>query len=118
MTNNITTELSKSKKIFIDNKPHNKKFKDTVESFQYNVALEITSDIKGTSKERLYNELGVENIKDRRWMQILCLFRKIYNLKSPKYLYNLIPSVIYCYDTRNNTNVTSFKCRTEYFKNS
>ena len=48
----------------------------------------------------------------------MCLFHKIYNLKSPKYLYNLIPSVNRFYDTRNNTNVPSFKCRTEYFKNS
>ena len=48
----------------------------------------------------------------------MCLFHKIYNLKSPKYLYNLIPSVDRFYDTRNNTNVPSFNCRTEYFKNS
>ena len=33
-------------------------------------------------------------------------------------IYNLIPSVNRCYDTRNNTNVPSFKCRAEYFKNS
>ena len=51
-------------------------------------------------------------------MQRLCLFHKIYNLKSPKYLYNLIPSVNRFYVTRNNTNVPSFNCRTEYFKNS
>ena len=102
----------------IYDKPHNEKFTDTVESFQYNVALAITGAIKGTSKEKLYNELGLEYLKDRRWMRRLCLFHKIYNLKSPKYLYNLIPSVNRFYDTRNNTNVSSFKCRTEYFKNS
>ena len=51
-------------------------------------------------------------------MRRLYPFHKIYNLKSPKYLYNLIPSVNRFYDTRNNTNVSSFKCRTEYFKNS
>ena len=39
-------------------------------------------------------------------------------LKSPKYLYNLIPSVNRFYVPRNNTNVPSFNCRTEYFKNS
>ena len=50
----------------------------------------------------------------RRW----CLFHKTYNLKLPKYLYNLIPSVHRFYDTRYNTNVLSFNCRTEYFKNS
>ena len=103
---------------FIYDKPHNEKFTDTIESFQYNVALVITGAIKGTSKEILYNKLALEYLKDRRWMVTLCLFHKIYNLKSPKYLYNLIPSVNRFYDTRNNTNVSSFKCRTEYFKNS
>ena len=51
-------------------------------------------------------------------MRRLCLFHKICNLKSPKYLYNLIPSVNRFYDTRNNTNVPSFNYRTKYFKNS
>ena len=102
----------------IYDKPHNEKFTDTLESIQYNAAVAITGAIKGTSKEKLYNELGLEYLKDRRWMRRLCLFHKIYNLKSPKYLYNLIPSVNRIYVTRNNTNVPSFNCRTEYFKNS
>ena len=96
----------------IYDKSHNEKFTDTLESIQYNAAL---------SKERLkklYNELGLEYLKDRRWRRRLCLFHKIYNVKSPKYLYNLIPSVNCFYVTRNNTNVPSFNCRTEYFKNS
>ena len=102
----------------IYDKPHNEKFTDTLESIQYNAALAITGAIKRTSKEKLYNELGLEYLKDRRWMRRLCLFHKIYNAKSPKYLYNLIPSVNRFYVTRNNTNVPSFNCRTEYFKNS
>ena len=57
-------------------------------------------------------------LKDRRWMQRFCLFHKVYNLKSPKHLFNPIPSVNRFYDTRNNTNAPSFNCRTEYFKNS
>ena len=95
----------------IYDKPHNKKFADATESIRYNVALAITGATKGTS-----NELGLEYLKDWQWMQRLCLFHKIYNLKSPKYLYNLIPSVNHFYDTRNNTNVPSFNCRTEFFR--
>ena len=102
----------------IYDKSHNEKFTDTLESIQYNAALAITGAIKGTSREKLYNELGLEYLKDRRWMRRLCLFHKIYNVKSPKCLYNLIPSVNRFYVTRNNTNVPSFNCRTEYFKNS
>ena len=42
--------------------------------------------------EMIYNEPGLEYLKDsRRWMRRLCLFHKTYNLKSPKYLFNLIP---------------------------
>ena len=101
----------------ICDRPHSEKFTDTVESIQYKAALAITGAIKEMPKDKLYNELGLEYLKDRRWMPRLCLFHKIYNLKSPKYLYNLTPSVNCFYDTRNNTNVPSFNCRTEYFKN-
>ena len=50
----------------IYDKPHNEKFADTVESIQCNAALAITGAIKGTSKEKLYNELGLEYLRDRR----------------------------------------------------
>ena len=36
-------------------KPHNKKFTDTVELFRYNAALAVTGAVKGTYKEKLYN---------------------------------------------------------------
>ena len=65
----------------IYDKSHNEKFTDTVELIQYNANLAITGAIKGTSKEKLYNELGLEYLKDRRWMRTLCLFHKIHNLK-------------------------------------
>ena len=65
---------------FIYDNHHNEKFTDTLESIQYNAALAITGAIKGTSKEKLYNELGLEYLKDRRCMQRLWLFHKIYNL--------------------------------------
>ena len=86
-------------------KPHNEKFTDIVEPIQYDAALAITDGMKGTSEEKL-------------WMWRLCLFHKIYNLKITKIPSNLIPLVNCFYDTRNNTNVPSFNCRAEYFKNS
>ena len=33
---------------------------------QYNAALTITSTIRRTSRERFYNELGLESLADRR----------------------------------------------------
>ena len=39
---------------------------DKTESVQYNGALAITGAIKGTSKEKMYQKLGFETLKDRR----------------------------------------------------
>ena len=47
--------------------------------------------IRGTSKEKLYQELGFESLKDRRWLRRLCYLYKIVNTKQPAYLYDLIP---------------------------
>ena len=68
----------------IYDKPRNEKFIDTLESIQYNATLAITGAIKGTSKEKLYNELGLEYLRNRQWMRSLCLFHKMFNLHSPK----------------------------------
>ena len=45
---------------FIYDKPNNNSFIQNIEAIQYNAALAITDAIKGTSKENLYDELGLE----------------------------------------------------------
>ena len=55
----------------IYDKPHNDTFCSMIESVQYNAALAITGAIKGTSRERLYQELGFESLSDRRWYRRL-----------------------------------------------
>ena len=57
---------------------------------QYNASLAIAGAIKEVSKEKLYDELGQDYLRDRRYIQRLHLFHKIFNLKSPKYLFDLI----------------------------
>ena len=47
--------------------------------------------IRGTSKEKLYQQLGFESLKDRRWLRRLCYLYKIVNTKQPTYPYDLIP---------------------------
>ena len=69
----------------------NESFHQSIESIQYNAAIAVTGAIRGTSSERLYQELGLESLRSRRWPRKLCLFCKIYKNKSPSYLYNLIP---------------------------
>ena len=38
----------------------NKSFQNKLESFQYDAALAITGAIRGSSREKLYQELGLE----------------------------------------------------------
>ena len=64
-----------------------------MESIQYNAALAITGAIRGSSREKLYQELGLESLQQRRWYRKLCYFFKLTKNKSPKYLFNYIPTV-------------------------
>ena len=40
---------------------------------QYNAALAITGAIRGSSREKLYQELGLETLQQRRWYRKLFL---------------------------------------------
>ena len=40
-------------------------FQKKIESIQYNVALAITGVIRGTSREQIYSQLGLESLQDR-----------------------------------------------------
>ena len=51
----------------IYDKPLTESFKDRLEMFQYNATLFITGTIKGTSPDRIYRELGLESVAERRW---------------------------------------------------
>ena len=74
--------------------------------------------MRGTSKEKLYQELGLESLEKRRWYRKLCYFYKIFNKQSPTYLLNVIPVSSRSYFTRYAKNVPSFKVRHGFFKNS
>ena len=50
----------------IYDKPYNELFKEKLEAIQYNVCLAITGTIRGTSRERLYRECGLETLNNRR----------------------------------------------------
>ena len=72
---------------------YNNTFHQKMESIQYNAALAITGAIRGSSREKRYQELGLESLRQRRWYRKLCYFFKLTKSKSPKYLYNVIPTV-------------------------
>ena len=73
--------------------PSNDDFSDQLKTVQYNAALAITRAIKGTSREKLDQELGSEYVQQRRWMRLLCLFYKVISTKLPAYIYDIISPV-------------------------
>ena len=84
---------------------------------QYNACLAINGAIRGTSTEKIYQELGLESLKSRRWFRKLCHFYKILNEKLPSDLFNLISNVNRVYNTRLSYNIPPIKVRHDYFKN-
>ena len=68
-------------------------YKSHIRPNLYNAALAITGAIKGTSKERIYRELGFESLADRGWFRRMCTFWKIVKGISPTYLQNYLPVI-------------------------
>ena len=97
---------------------YNSAFHDKLESIQYNACLAITGAIRGTSTEKLYQELGLESLKFMHWFRKLCHFYKIFNDKSLSYLFNLIPNFNRVHNTRLSYNIPTIKVKHDYFKNS
>ena len=95
----------------------NNSFHEKLKSIQYNAALAITGAIRGSSIEKLYQELGFESLQQRQWYRKLCFFFKIKN-QSPNYLSELTPTARQAYMTRNKNSIPLFNVKHDYFKNS
>ena len=93
-------------------------FHQKIESVLYNSALAITGAIRGTSKEKLYHELGLESLEKRiDGTRKLCCFYKIFRSQSPQYLFNIISTSVRPCNTRNANNIPQFKVKHNFFKN-
>ena len=84
---------------------YNVSFHRKLESIQYSACLATTGTIRGTSYEKLNQELGLEKLQSRRWFRKLCLFYKIVNNQSPSDLFDYIFSTDRIYNTRDAANV-------------
>ena len=84
-------------------------FKDKSEIYQYNAALVITGATNGTSRDRIYRELSLKSLAERRWPCQISFFRKILNGLLPVYLQSYIS---YCsegvYRTRSSSQKNFF----------
>ena len=51
---------------------YNASFYQKLEKMLYNACIAITGAIRGTSKKKIYQELGLESLASRRWFRKLC----------------------------------------------
>ena len=70
--------------------PGNESFYQKLASVQYNAVLAITGCFC-TSRGKLYSELGLESLSDRRYCRNVCFFYKIVNGYRAPYLSIYIP---------------------------
>ena len=78
--------------LIIYDKAFNESFHAKLESLQYNATLAITGAIRGSSTEKIYEELGLESLKSRSWYWKMSFFYKVFKSESPSSLFNTIPN--------------------------
>ena len=91
----------------IYDQPNKESLNQKTERIPYNAALAITGTYT-TYQSRLYNELGLESLKFRRWFRKLCTFYKIKTTGEAQYLSDLIPQTNHLYNTCAAEDVTTF----------
>ena len=92
---------------------------EKLESVQYSAALAVSGAWKGTSREKLYAELGWESLTSRRWSRRLIFFYKFINNLTPQYTTVPIPPQRQSrYSLRNQDAIGRIRTRTEKFQSS
>ena len=111
----IKTHLDYGDVIF--DQAYNNSFHETLESLQYNASLATTGAIMGTTKEKLYQELGLESLRHRRWFRTLCTFYRIFQNQSQRYLYELLPLQATFHSNKSSRNISLFHFKQKFFRN-
>ena len=92
---------------------------EKIESVQYSAALAVTGAWRGTSREKIYAELGWESLNSRRWSRRMSLFYKIMNNITPLYTKGPIPPPRHVhYSLRTQDAIGQLGGRTEKFQSS
>ena len=90
-----------------------------LETVQYKAALAITGAWKGSSRTKLYEELGWESLSDRRWCRRIIHIHRIVNDQAPLYLKQKLPRHRRpLYRLRNNMTFYEYNCNSNRYKNS
>ena len=72
---------------------------------------------RGTSKEKIYSEVGLESLQDRRWYRKLCVLYEILNSMSPKY-FDINASTTTRYVSSNANSISLLRVNNNYFMNT
>ena len=91
---------------------------DLIERVQYKAALIVPGCWQGSSREKLYDELGWESLSNRRWARRLVIFYKIHNDLTHSYLSDHLPKRNELDISLRNRNVNTPLTRTERYENS
>ena len=89
-----------------------------IEQVQYKAALIVSGCWQGTSRERLYDDLGWESLSDRRWARRMSTFYKIKNELAPSYLSDHLPEQSVTNISFRERNIRAPISRTERYDNS
>ena len=90
---------------------------ETVEKIQYQAALAVTGAWQGTSRVKIYEQLGWESLSDRRMSRRILQLHKIIDQKTPEYLHDKLP--VHRNVVINLPNVfREIRCRTSRYQNS
>ena len=74
----------------------------------------VTGSIKRSSRDKLYQKLGLEYLKQKRWIRRLCLLHKFLPARKPSHIRYLLPQMRNSY--RHPNAFHFFSRRTECFK--
>ena len=94
----------------------NETFHQKLGSIQYSACVALSEAIRGSSREKIYHQLGMESLQCWRWYRKRCLFYKILKENKPVYLFNLIPTKNSNYNARNTDKTTIFHSKQNFFK--
>ena len=89
------------------------------EKIQYQAALVVTGAWQGSSRSKLYEELGWESLSERRWCRRILQIHKIVSNNTPSYLKDKLPrNRRPLYIQNNNNTFHEIRCRSSRYMSS
>ena len=101
-------------------KPNNEHFQNKLEKVQFRACLAITGAIQGTSRAKLYDELGLHSLMKRRSRNKLIFFLQNSNffVQSSKFVFGFPSQINYPLRSVSASAIKPLLSRTKSFKNT